>query len=360
MQLHNSSSRNQTQCEFFTNCGGCDFLNLDEQDYQNLKQKFLAEIFTKHQINLSCNIDYHWFGANHRRKITLQVTNQNKVGFFAKKSHIITEINHCLVAQNNVSQLIVILQNLMQSLEQNIVKQIIVTAFDSGIDVIFDCKKALNFSFEKKVINFAQDNKINASYRFQNNLTPLFLAHKNQIFYPNFKINLDSDVFIQATKIGLEKIIELIQPEVELNSLVADIYAGFGAYSFAIVNKAKIVAFEGSEKMVNLIKNNVIANALNHKIQAFERDLFFSPLQFKELNKFDIVIINPPRNGATPQVVEIAKSKVNKIIYISCNPQSFAVDVKILLEAGFKIDKINALDQFYGSKHLELVVILKR
>ena len=91
-----------------------------------------------------------------------------------------------------------------------------------------------------------------------------------------------------------------------------------------------------------------------------ERDLFFTPLTALELKKYDCAIINPPRNGALPQVEQLAKSNVNKIIYVSCNPNSFARDIKILIESYFKLTNIIAIDQFYNTSHLELVAIFKR
>ena len=142
---------------------------------------------------------------------------------------------------------------------------------------------------------------------------------------------------------------------------VADIYAGFGAYSFAVSHLVKkITAFEGDEKMVDLINKNAAANNLANKISAECHDLFLNPIRAKELKNFDLVIINPPRNGAAPQVLEISKSVVKNLIYVSCNPQSFAHDAKILIDAGFQIKNLTALDQFYSTKHLELIAIFQK
>ncbi len=350
----------ESECNFFPKCGGCDFLNLSQENYQNLKTKTLEEVLKKNKININFDIQYNWFGKGKRRKINLQVTKQNKIGFFAKKSYIIAEINECIISEEKLSKLITPIQNLLNSLSQNIINQITITSFDSGIDLIFNCQRDCDFSFENKIVLFAKENKLNASIQNKNGLTPLFLSHKNQIFYSDFKIDLDSNIFIQATKNGLEKILEIINEELSQKVNVADIYSGFGAYTFYIAQKSQVTAFEGSEKMIELIKKNTAKNSLNNRIKFMNRDLFNNPLESKELNKFDLAIINPPRNGATPQIAEIAKSKLDHIIYVSCNPITFAFDAKILINSGFKITKINALDQFYGSKHLELVTILKR
>jgi len=194
---------------------------------------------------------------------------------------------------------------------------------------------------------------------------PILISQPNQIFYPNFKIELGSDIFIQATKSGLNKIssviYDFVKNKFDKKIIAADIYTGFGAYSFAIIDLVKeIHAFEGSAEMVQSITKNAAKNGFNNRIKTEHRDLMLYPVSDKELLKFDLAIINPPRNGAGPQMKKIAQSKLQNLIYVSCNPKTFARDAKILIEAGFKIIKLNAIDQFYSSLHLELVVVFER
>ena len=90
------------------------------------------------------------------------------------------------------------------------------------------------------------------------------------------------------------------------------------------------------------------------------RDLYKAPLKSHELQSFDTAIINPPRNGALPQIKELAKSDVQKIIYVSCSPTTFERDSKSLLGAGFKLNSLTPIDQFLWSKHLELVGVFSK
>ncbi len=335
-------------CPYFPTCGGCDFLDLSEKEYRELKQKTLALEAT-----------WIWIPPHSRRKVTFQIDNKNQLGFFTKKTNSIIEINNCFVAEKNISNFIPTLQNFLKNQEQNIFTQISATLFDNGLDLIFFIKKEMNFVQTQKLIEFAKSQNLNISYILKNNVTPLLQVRKNQIFYPDFKIELDSDIFLQATKQGLESIIKILRSEVAPK--VIDLYSGFGAYSFAISDLVKnILAIEGDKKMVDLINKNAIANNLHQKVKGQVQDLFNNPVTTKELNQFDIAIINPPRNGASPQIKEIAKSKIKKLIYVSCNPQSFARDAKILIDSQFKIIKLYALDQFYATKHLEVIGVFKK
>jgi 23S rRNA (uracil1939-C5)-methyltransferase len=343
-------------CPHFPACGGCDFLNLEEKEYRELKIKTLPEA------------DWLWVGPHSRRKINLQISGKNELGFFAAKSNSIIEISACFTAEEKISALILPLKKLLKTLEQNLFTQASLTLFDNGLDLVLTAKKTVGFSQIQKLTSFAKEQNLNISCRQKNHLTPVFLVRRNQIFYPDFKIELDSEAFLQATKSGLESIIEiirnfLIEPagKLRVTPHVADLYAGFGAYSFAIHDLVKsISAFEGDGQMVDAIKKNAAANSLSPKIKAEICDLFTSPIGQKDLSKFDLAIINPPRNGASPQILEISKSSLKNLIYVSCNPESFRRDAKILTNSGFKIARLIALDQFYSTKHLELISIFQK
>ena len=86
-----------------------------------------------------------------------------------------------------------------------------------------------------------------------------------------------------------------------------------------------------------------------------QRDLFKLPLTPPELERFDAVLLDPPRAGALAQARELAASKIKRIAYVSCNPQSFARDARVLIEAGFTMGPVTPVDQFLWSSHTELV-----
>ncbi len=324
-------------------------------EYQQSKKDFLQELIGKY-----CdNIDWIWIGDKSRRRVTFQIDKKNRLGFFAEKTHNLIEIDKDDSLEERISALIPNLKNFLKKQEENFYTQVQVTLFDNGLDVVFTLKREPNFTQIQQLISFAKEQNLNISYRQKEAINAVFLLRKNQIFFPDFKIDLDSDVFLQATKSGLESIIKIIRQE--NYHRVADIYAGFGAYSFAIHDLAKsISAFEGSKKMIDLLNKNAAINGISNKIKGFTRDIFSSPLTHKELKDFDFVIINPPRNGASPQILEISKSSIKKLIYVSCNPQSFKRDAEILIDVGFKIKKVTAIDQFYATKHLELVAIFEK
>jgi 23S rRNA (uracil1939-C5)-methyltransferase len=87
---------------------------------------------------------------------------------------------------------------------------------------------------------------------------------------------------------------------------------------------------------------------------ADHRDLFRRPLTTAECDRFDAIILDPPRAGAREQVLQLAEAKTPIIVYVSCNPSSFARDAEILCKGGYRLEWIQPVGQFRWSTHVEL------
>jgi 23S rRNA (uracil1939-C5)-methyltransferase len=90
------------------------------------------------------------------------------------------------------------------------------------------------------------------------------------------------------------------------------------------------------------------------------RDLFRRPLLPSELARFDAVVLDPPRPGATAQAQALAQSAVPAVLYVSCNPASFARDARILYDGGYRLSRVVPVDQFLWSPHVELFARFSR
>jgi 23S rRNA (uracil1939-C5)-methyltransferase len=95
-------------------------------------------------------------------------------------------------------------------------------------------------------------------------------------------------------------------------------------------------------------------------VKAETRDLFRRPLMPQELRDYDVVVFDPPRQGAQAQVTQLSASKIPTVVAVSCNVATFARDAKILIEGGYKIEGIAPVDQFRHTPHVELVAQFTR
>jgi len=95
-------------------------------------------------------------------------------------------------------------------------------------------------------------------------------------------------------------------------------------------------------------------------VTAEARDLFRHPLLAAELKDCDAVILDPPRQGAQAQARELARSRVGRIAYVSCNPVTFARDAAVIAAGGHRLLAVTPVDQFRYSAHVELVGVFER
>jgi 23S rRNA (uracil1939-C5)-methyltransferase len=107
-------------------------------------------------------------------------------------------------------------------------------------------------------------------------------------------------------------------------------------------------------------RDAILALGATKRTTVEHRDLFRRPFSATELNRFDAIVLDPPRAGAAAQAAQIAASKVARIAYVSCNPATFARDAKTLIDGGYRLDRVRPVGQFRWSTHVELAAAFIR
>lgn len=348
--IKKSNDRIEYKCEY-NNCGGCDFECVSEEYYYKIKSEILySNIIKNFPYFNKENLNIFKVGYGKRRRITLNYAN-GAFGFFEKESNNIVHIKKCLNVVEDINLIIEKLDNLklpnLSSLD--------ITKIDNGIILNFNFSNSFNIN-ELKKIEFLKPYSILISYCI-NQSTPIryFIKEEPILKLGNKNIIIPEKCFLQATKESQDFMIDTVCKNLEGFKKIADLYCGVGTYSFPLSEKSKVFSFEGDELMVNSINKN----SFKTKIVVSKRDLFKQPLICSELNKFDGIVINPPRNGAENQCKFIAKSKVKKIIYISCSLEAFIRDTKLLTNK-YKLTNLYMIDQFYMSKHFEIIGVFEQ
>jgi 23S rRNA (uracil1939-C5)-methyltransferase len=90
------------------------------------------------------------------------------------------------------------------------------------------------------------------------------------------------------------------------------------------------------------------------------RDLFRDPLAAAELKRYDAVVFDPPRQGAQAQARALATSGVPRVVAVSCNSGTFARDMRILVDGGYRLATVTPVDQFRHTEHVEIVARLEK
>ncbi len=162
--------------------------------------------------------------------------------------------------------------------------------------------------------------------------------------------------FLQATDDGEAALVAAVREATHGARTTADLFAGLGTFALAL--GGKVYAGEAARDAILALKS--AATAAGRMVFAEHRDLFRRPLTPVELDRFDAIVLDPPRAGAREQVAQLAQSTAPRIAYVSCNPSSFARDAKTLSEGGYRLDWVQPVGQFTWSTHVELAAAFSR
>jgi 23S rRNA (uracil1939-C5)-methyltransferase len=141
---------------------------------------------------------------------------------------------------------------------------------------------------------------------------------------------------------------------------IADLFCGVGAFTFPLAAVAPVLAADSAASAVAALVSAAGGAPGLKTITAQVRDLDRRPMLARELEGIDVVLFDPPRAGAAAQSREIARSRVERAIGVSCNPATFARDARALIDGGFSLDRVLPVDQFLWSPHIELVGVFSR
>lgn len=167
-------------------------------------------------------------------------------------------------------------------------------------------------------------------------------------------VGLPPGAFLQASAEGEAALVARVLELLPRARKVADLFAGCGTFSLALARKAKVHAVEQNGAALAALALGARAPGLK-PVTTEVRDLFALPLGGPELTTFDAVVLDPPRAGARQQVAMLAASPVPVIVYVSCDPASFARDAALLVRGGYAMGPVLPVDQFLWSSHIELV-----
>jgi len=137
---------------------------------------------------------------------------------------------------------------------------------------------------------------------------------------------------------------------------IVELFAGCGTLTFALAERARVVAYEGDPAAHDTIRRAIAGR----RIEAILRDLARQPLTAKDLAGAAAIVLDPPFGGALAQLPAVAASGVPRVIYVSCNPAALSRDARMLSQAGYAIAAATPIDQFLWSSNVESVTVFTR
>jgi 23S rRNA (uracil1939-C5)-methyltransferase len=282
------------------------------------------------------------------------------LGFTQAQSHRLIDLDECWVLAPELFALLQPLRGLLAAqLPQSGRIDVHLAIADQGIDVVLKGRLAEGLAAIEAITAFARRHRL-ARLSIDDAYGPeaRWAPEPVTVTLGGVAVPLPPGAFLQATREGEAALTDTVRAIVGDARNVADLFAGLGTFALGMGPETRVYAAEGAREAVLALKG---AGAMAQR-QLFvdHRDLFRRPLTVDELDRFDAVILDPPRAGAREQAAALAGCRVSQIAYVSCNPSSFARDAKAMCEGGYRLDWVQPVGQFLWSTHVELVAAFSR
>lgn len=308
-----SSDRVTPPCPYFTRCGGCQLQHLSESRQLAEKRQWLVDtldrIIPAEKIRSPIASPKVW---NYRRRIQLHVGPKGEVGFYAVKSREVVPVDACYIAEPALNAKIHEVKKRAQAALQG-------------------PKKPASLTFE---LTLQEDGSIEIRED----------GEERSFLQVNPEANLR---LIEVLKESLA----ILQPK-----RVLELFAGSGNLSFPLATPAVAwVAVESNPHAVEEAKQRMGGTIQWRQGQAAKT----AERLYQAGERFDLVLLDPPRGGAEDCLPVFRKWRPPIILYVSCNPTALKKDLQVLLKAGYAVEWVQPIDFFPQTMNLESIVLLR-
>ena len=348
-------------CRHFPECGGCQLQHVDDDAYAGFLADRIASALSAQGLSVPDMIRAHISSPMSRRRASLRVESrgrQVRLGFNAEKSHRIVDMRECFILHPDLFALVAPLRTLMgRLLGPRGNGGVRMTLADQGVDLLLENVIAEGLEATEQLAEFAKSHRL-ARLALDDGYGPQTRWEPEPVTVTlgGVSVPLPHGAFLQATAEGEAALVDAVRAAVGPARTVADLFAGLG--TFALSLEGRILAVEGERSAALVLKG--AANRVQRPVFVDYRDLFRRPLDDTELNRFEAVVLDPPRAGAREQAEWLARSTVPRIAYVSCNPSTFARDARLLSDGGYRLDWVQPVGQFRWSTHVELAAQFSR
>ncbi|UFZ07217.1 methyltransferase [Bradyrhizobium ontarionense] len=348
-------------CPHFGICGGCAIQHWVPAHYQAWKRNIVVETLKAARVDCEVAplVDAHGRGRRratfHARMGTHDVL---RVGFSATGSHDIIPIDRCPILDPALDGALEAAWALAEALKPTGKPlDIQATATSNGLDIDIRGSGPLPPPRVAALSAVAEQHRL---ARLTRHGELILMRNGPVITVGTAQVTLPPGSFLQATVRGEETLAALVGERTVKAKHVADLFCGVGPFALRLASHARVTAFDSDAGAIGALQKAVAGTQGLKPIKAEARDLFRRPLMPQELREFDAVVFDPPRQGAQAQARQLAASKVPVIVAVSCNVTTFARDVRMLIDGGYKLETVVPVDQFRHTPHVELVVKLVR
>ncbi|MDV4151354.1 23S rRNA (uracil(1939)-C(5))-methyltransferase RlmD [Clostridium sp. AL.422] len=389
-----SEERIEPKCKVYKRCGGCTVQHMSYKKQLDYKFERVKDCISKIGGLDSSLVEYPVGMENperYRNKVQLPVgivKGELSIGFYAPRSHNIINLDTCLIQDKiadkvakltrewmtkyNISPASIdgvfnkngLIRHIMirKGFTTNEVMVVLVSTKEKveNIDKFIDLIKDNVEGIKSIILNV---NKENTNVILGQKCITLWGEDTITDYIDNFKFNISPLSFFQVNPVQTEKLYSKALEYAGLtgDETVFDAYCGTGTITLFLSQKAKkVYGVEIIEPaIINARENARINNIDNAEFFVGKSEEIIPELIEKGIAP-EVIVVDPPRKGCDIKLLEaIGNAKPNRLVYVSCDPSTLARDLKILEEKGYKTEKVQPVDMFPHTSHVECVALLE-
>lgn len=362
--------RAQPPCPHFGVCGGCALQHLADDAYAAWKVARVTTALAR--VGLAdCRIGpLVRTPRGSRRRATFAAARSAggavQLGFQVREAHRIVDLAVCPVLEPAIVALLAPLRRLLGGiLPAGARASVSVALLDSGLDVLLQGWSVRSAGELERLAEFAAEADL-ARLSWQAApgapIEPLVLRRPALTRFAGVPVAVPPAGFLQASVAGEAALLAAVRAGIGSATAVCDLFCGSGTFALPLaLAGAHVHGVDGdADAIAPLATAGRSATALASRLSCEQRDLFARPLATAELARYAAVVLDPPRAGARAQAATLAASAAPRVVYVSCNPATFARDARLLADGGYRLEEVTPVDQFLWSPHVELAALFRR
>ena len=391
--IERSPLESEAGCSHFDICGGCSYQRLSYSTENSLKEKMVLDILKNAGIE---NFEFEGLipapeESGYRNKCEFSFGDSEKGGILAlgmrkrNSFYEVVTLKDCNIIDKDFLKIIEETLNFFTEKEipfyhkkrhDGQLRHLVVRKASFTGEILINLVTTSSYTFSPEeyasdVLNISLDGKISGIlHTINDSLSDIVQSDSTNILYGNdyfyesllgLKFKISAFSFFQTNSRGAEKLYSVVRRYAGDTSgkIVFDLYCGTGTIGQIMSNGSKkVIGIEIDEEAVEAAKDNALLNGIDNCF-FIAGDVLKKVEELED--KPDLIIVDPPRDGINPKaIIKIIGFGADEIIYVSCKPTSLARDLQIFEANGYKAKKVQCVDMFPKTVHVETVVLLSQ
>ncbi|MFN7065290.1 MAG: class I SAM-dependent RNA methyltransferase [Aquificaceae bacterium] len=357
--LEASPQRRKAPCPYYGLCGGCQLQHMDYKAQLKAKEEILLETLKRigklEVEDLKDPLFSQEFG--YRVKVQFKVE-KGHIGFYERRSHRLVEIAQCLLLHPSNNEILPSLRELAKKLRELVEIEVVYSPREEEFLIKLFSESEIPKEKIRKLMEDALPKKVvgvglytgNKFYHLGRDFTFLKIGP--------YLYRLSMDSFIQVNHLLWESFIKAALPEGTFQKIL-ELHCGIGFFSLFLAKKAGFVlAYDNNSRAIRDAEYNAKINSVGNL--SFGQEKSGIALKKHAGEVIDLIFLDPPRSGLSEGEAHlILQNKPKSLVYVSCEPTTFARDLKVLTKGGYKLLSLRMVDNFPNTYHIEAIAHLE-